>query len=133
MDLTFHVPMQYCSLQHQILLPLPVTSTTGCGFCFGTDSSFFLELFLDSSPVAFWAPTDLGSSSSSALSFAFSYCHQVLKARIQKWFAIPFSSGPHSVRPLHHHGSWVTLHGMAHSFIELGKAVVHVIRLVSFL
>jgi len=28
---------------------------------------------------------------------------------------------------------WVTLHGMAHSFVELDKAVVHVIRLVSFL
>ena len=28
--------------------------------------------------------------------------HGVLKARIMKWFAIPFSSGPHSVRPLHH-------------------------------
>ena len=27
--------------------------------------------------------------------------------------------------------SWVALHGMAHSFIELDKAVVHVIRLVS--
>ena len=29
--------------------------------------------------------------------------------------------------------SWVALHGMAHSFTELDKAVVHVIRLVSFL
>ena len=29
--------------------------------------------------------------------------------------------------------SWVALHGMAHSFIELDNAVVHVIRLVSFL
>ena len=28
------------------------------------------------------------------------------------------------------HLSWVALHGMAHSFIELAKAVVHVIRLV---
>ena len=28
--------------------------------------------------------------------------HGVLKARILKWFASPFSSGPHSVRPLHH-------------------------------
>ena len=28
--------------------------------------------------------------------------HGVLKARILKWFAIPFSSGPHSVRPVHH-------------------------------
>ena len=27
---------------------------------------------------------------------------EVLKARILKWFAIPFSSGPHFVRPLHH-------------------------------
>ena len=31
------------------------------------------------------------------------------------------------------HPSWVALYGMAHSFIELDKAVVHVIRLVSFL
>ena len=29
--------------------------------------------------------------------------------------------------------SWVALHGMAHSLMELDKAVVHVIRLVSFL
>ena len=28
--------------------------------------------------------------------------HGVLKARILKWFATPFSSGPHSVKPLHH-------------------------------
>ena len=28
------------------------------------------------------------------------------------------------------HLSWVTLQGMAHSFIELDKALVHVIRLV---
>ena len=28
--------------------------------------------------------------------------HGVLKARIVKWFAIPFSSGPHVVRTLHH-------------------------------
>ena len=31
------------------------------------------------------------------------------------------------------HPSWVALPDMAHSFIELDKAVVHVIRLVSFL
>ena len=29
--------------------------------------------------------------------------------------------------------SWVALHGVAHSFIELDKAVIHVISLVSFL
>ena len=44
MDLTLQVPMQYCSLQHRTLLPSPVTSTNGCCFCFGSVSSFFLEL-----------------------------------------------------------------------------------------
>ena len=29
MDLTFQVPMQYCSLQHRTLLLSPITSTTG--------------------------------------------------------------------------------------------------------
>jgi len=41
--------------------------------------------------------------------------HGVLKARILKWFAIPFSSGPHSVRPLHHDPSVLggpTQHGL---------------------
>ena len=31
------------------------------------------------------------------------------------------------------HLSWLALQGMAHSFTELVKAVVHVIRLISFL
>ena len=63
-------------------------------------------------------------------------CHTfiLLMAGILKWFAIPFSSGPHFVRTLHHDPpSWAALRGMAHGFIELDKAVVHVIRLVSFL
>ena len=38
-------------------------------FCFGSIPSFFLELFLQWSPVAYWAPTDLGSSSFGILSF----------------------------------------------------------------
>ena len=57
MDLTFQVPMQYCSLQHQALLLSPVTSTPGRCFHFGSTSSFFLEQFHRSSPVAvatFW-------------------------------------------------------------------------------
>ena len=62
-DLTFQIPIHYCSLQHRTLLPSPITSTTGHCFCFGFIFSFFLELFFHSSPVAYWAPTDLGSSS----------------------------------------------------------------------
>ena len=36
------------------------------------------------------------------ITLPFHIVHGVLEARILKWFAIPFSSGPHSVRPLHH-------------------------------
>ena len=74
MDLTFQVPMQYCSLQHWTLLLSPVTFRTGCCFCFGSLSSFFLELFLHCSPVAYWAPTDLGVHLSVSYLFVFSYC-----------------------------------------------------------
>ena len=100
-DLTFQVPTQYCPVQHPTLLPSPVTSTTGCCFCFSSISSFFLKLFLHSSPVAYWAPTNLGIFQCSIFS-PFHTVHGVLKARKLKWFSIPFSSGPHFVRTLHH-------------------------------
>ena len=38
--------MQYGSLQYQIFFLSPVPFTTGWYFCFGSVSSFFLELFL---------------------------------------------------------------------------------------
>ena len=74
MDLTFQVAMQYCFLQDITLLPSPVTSTAECCFCFGSVSSFFLELFLHSSPEAYWAPTDLEVHLSVSYLFALSYC-----------------------------------------------------------
>ena len=91
MDLTFQVPMQYCSLQHQTLLLSPVTSTTGCCFCFGSIASFFLELFLHWSPVAYWAPTDLGSSSFSVLSFCL-FILLMWFSREEYWSGLPFPS-----------------------------------------
>ena len=135
MDLTFQVPMRYCSLQHQTLLPSPVTSTIGCCFCLGPVSSFFLELFLHWSPVAYWAPTDLGNSSFSVLSFClFILFMGVSRQEYQN--GLPFPSPVDDVLSdlsTMTHPSWVALHSMAHSFIELDKAVVQVIRLVSFL
>ena len=134
-ELTFQVPMQYCSLQHWTLLPSPVTSTTGCCFCFGSIPSFFLELFLHWSPVAYWAPTDLGSSSFSVLSFCLFILFMGF-SRQEYWSGLPFPS------PVDHilsdlstmtHLSWVALQGMTHSFIELDKALIHVNILVSFL
>ena len=93
MDLTFQVPMQYCSLQHQTLLLSPVTSTTGYCFCFGFIPSLFLE-FLHRSPVAYWAPNDLGSSTFGILSF----CLFILFtgfSRQEYWSGLPFSSKQH--------------------------------------
>ena len=66
MDLTFQVPVQYCSLQHWTLLLSPVTPTAGYSFCFGSIPSFFMELFLHWSPVAV--------SLSISYNFDFSYC-----------------------------------------------------------
>ena len=74
MDLTFQVPMQYCSLQRRTLLLSPVTSTAGYCFFFGFIPSFFLKLFLHWSPVAYWALTDLAVPLSVSSHFAFSYC-----------------------------------------------------------
>ena len=118
-DLTFQVPMQYCSLQHRTFLLSPVTSTIGCCFCFGSIPSFFLELFLCWSPVAYWAPTDLGSSSFSVLSFClfilfmgFSRFHSLLQ-----WTTFCQTSPPWPVCLGWPHTAWL-------SFTELDKAVV---------
>ena len=91
MDLTLKVPMQYCSFQHRTSLPSPVTSTTGRCFCFSSISSFFLELFLHSSPVAYWAPTDLGSSSFNVLSFCLFILFMGF-SRQEHWSGLPFPS-----------------------------------------
>jgi len=93
MDLTFQVPMQYCSLQHWTLLPSPITSITGLCFLFGFVSSFFLELFLHSNSIlGTYRPGEFIFQCS--IFFPFHTVHGVLKARTLKWFAIPFSSGP---------------------------------------
>ena len=127
MELTFQVPMKYCPLFYQTLLPSPVTSTTGCCFCFGSVSSFFLKLFLHWFPVAYWALIDLGSSSFSVISF----WHLTLGfSRQEYWSGVPF---PYPVDHIFSelstmtHPPWVALHSMSHGFTELDKAVVHVI------
>ena len=57
-------------------------------------------------------------------------------SRQEYWSGLPFCSPvDHMLSELYTMTrlSWVAPHGMAHSFIELDKAVVHVIRLVGFL
>ena len=120
MDLTFQVPMQYCSWQHKTLLPSPVTSTTGCCCCFGSVSSFFLEFVLHWYPVAYWVPTDLGSSFFSVLSFCLFTLFMGF-SRQEYWSGLPFpSSVDHVLSELStltrlilggptRHGSWFHL------------------------
>ena len=132
MDLIFQVTMQYFSLQHWTLLSSPITSTTGCCFCFVSLFSFFLELFLHCSPVAYWATGEFIFQC--PIFLPFHTVHGVLKQEYQS--GLPFPS------PVDHvlsefstmiHPSWMALYDMAHSFVELAKAVVQAIRLVSFL
>ena len=98
MDLTFQVPMQYCSLQHQTLLPSPVTCTT---------RFIFALVHLSIPPRVtspFFSSSILGTYQPGQFIFQcpiFFPFHGVLKARTLKWFAIPFSSGPHFIRTLH--------------------------------
>ena len=117
--------MQYCSLQHRTFHPSPVTSTTGNCFCFGSASSFLLELFLHSSPVAYQAPTNPVSSSFSITSF-YLFILFMGFSRQEYQSGLPFPS------PVDHvlselstvtHSSWVALQGAAHSFIEWDCAI----------
>ena len=90
-NLKFQVPMQYCSLQHQTLRLSPVTSTTGYCFCFGSIPSFFLQLLVHWSPLAYWATTNLGISSFSILSF-FLFILFMGFSRQEYWSGLPFCS-----------------------------------------
>ena len=129
------VPMLYCSLQHHILLPSPITSTTGHRFCFSSISSLFLELFLHSYPIAYWASIELACSSVSIISFCLCVLFRGSQGKNAEYF-LPFpASGDHVLSELSTMTCppWMVLHGLAHSFNELDKAVIHVINLVSFL
>ena len=92
MDLTFQVPMQYCSLQHRSLLSPPVTTTTEGCFCFGVAFSFLLELSLlfSSSILGTYRPGEFIFRCH--VSLPFHTVHAVLMARMLTWFAIPSSS-----------------------------------------
>ena len=101
MDLTFQVPMQYCS--YSIRPCFYHQSHPQLGFVFALAPSLH----------SFWSISPLISSSILGTywpgEFLFQYpiilpfptVHGVVKARILEWLAIPFSSGPHSVKVLH--------------------------------
>ena len=80
-----------CMIMYRTLLPSPVLSTTGFCFGFGSSPSFFRELFLHWSPVAYWAPNNLGSSPFSVLSFCLFILFMGF-SRQEYWSGLPFRS-----------------------------------------
>ena len=102
-----------------------MTSTVGYCLCFGSIPSFFLELFVHWSPVAYWAPTDLGSSSFSILLFCLFILFMGFSSQ-EYWSGLPVPSPVDHIlsdlstmtRPC-----WVAPRAWL-SFIELDKTVV---------
>ena len=129
-DLTSQVPKQYCSLQHQILLSSPDTSTTECHIRSGPATSFILGLLvilLCSSPAAYWTPLHLGNSFFGVISFWPLIQFMRISQQVY-WGGLPFPL------PVDHvlsetfamtHLSWVALWSMAHSFTEFCKLLCH--------
>ena len=134
MNLTFQVPIQYCSLHHQTWLQSPVTATAGCCFCFGSISSFFLELFLHHSPVAYWALPTWGVHLSVSYLFALSCCSCSCQGKNAGVFCqslLQLTTFCQNSPP------WPVCLGWSYRACLivslLDKAVTHVISLVSFL
>ena len=82
-------------VQSRIILSPPNMSTTGLHFCFGSASLLFLGPFFHSSPLAYWTPTNVGSSSFSFIS----YCHFIWrrKRQLTPVFLPGESQGPESL------------------------------------
>ena len=119
MDLTFQVPMQHCSLQHQSLLSPPDTSTAEHHFYF-----FILFEAISSFPLLF-PRSILDTFQSGGCIFQchiFLPFHTIHGVAWQKyWSSLPLPP------PVDHDLSelltvtclsWVALYGMAHNFIE---------------
>ena len=94
------IPVQYCSLQHwahyfhhQIHPQLGIISLLAqLLYCFWSCFSFFLSSILET-----YQPG--GHIFQCHIFLPFHTVHSVLKERMLKWFAIPFSTGQHFVRP----------------------------------
>ena len=103
MDLTFQVPTQYCYLQHWTFIFITSHIHNWTLFL------LWLRLFILSEAISpLISSSILGTYRPGKFIFQcpiflpFHTVYGVLKAGILKRFAIPFSSGPRFVRPLHH-------------------------------
>ena len=101
----------------------------------------WLSFFIPSGAIsplfssAYWTTTNLGCLSFSVISLCLFILFMGF-SRHEYWSGLPFPFPvDHILSELStmNHSSWVALHNMSPSFIELDKAVIHVISLVSFL
>ena len=121
-DPTFHIPMQYCSLQFYSDFT-SINSYIHNWALF----SLWLSLFILSGAISpLFSSSILGTHQPEEFIFQchiflpFHTVHGLLKAKVLKWLAIPFSSGLHFVRTLHHDPS--ILGGPAqHGSVSLSK------------
>ena len=126
MDLTFQVPIQYCSLQHQTLISHIHNWVLFFHWLSLFVFSWAISPFFSSSIFSTYQVGEFIFQCHNILPFH--TVHGVLKARILTC-GLPFPSSVDHVlselstmtRP-----SWVAPHSMAHSFILLDKSVVRV-------
>ena len=106
----------------------------GYCFCFGSIPSFFLELFLQWSPVAYWVPTDMGSYSFSILSFCL-FMLFMWFSRQEYWSDLPFPSPVDRIvsdlSTMPAHLGWPLWHGLLFHWVT--QVYDPIISLVSFL
>ena len=125
MALTFQVPMQYCSIQHQTLLPSPVISNNSVLFllwCHLLILSAVISPLISSSILGTYQP---GESLSVPYHFAFSYCSwgsqgkntEVVCHSFLQWTTFCQTPPPWPARLGWPNTAWL-------SFIELDKAVI---------
>ena len=109
MDLTFQVPMQCCSLQD---LSSSITTHNHNWLLLLFWLHFFILSGVISPPISsnilgtYWPGEFIFQC---PICLPFQTVHGVLKARILKWFAFPFSSGPHSVCLGWHYMAWLII------------------------
>ena len=105
MDLTFQVPMQYFSLSIRLYFHQqshPQLSVVFLWLCLFSLSGVISPL-ISSSILGTYQPGELIFQCPIFLPFHTVHgVHTVHEAIMLKWFAVPFSSGPHFVRALHH-------------------------------
>ena len=104
----------------------------------------WLSLFIPSGAISpllsssildtYWPGGGVGVYSLNVISFCLFILFMGF-SRQECWSDLPFPSPVDHILLEHTmtHSSWVALHSLAHSFIELYKAMIHVIILVSFL